>query len=73
MRVKDVVVDERGSVVGMTTDRDICIALGTRNIKASEVSVEDVSLPRGLTCRPEQEVHAAHAVQPAELTVAVSV
>src|SRR5579859_1078894 len=53
------VVDERGSVASMITDRDICIALGTRNVQASALKVEDVSLPRVFTCRPEDEVHAA--------------
>jgi CBS domain-containing protein len=31
------VEDGRGAVTSMITDRDICIALGTRNIRASEV------------------------------------
>jgi CBS-domain-containing membrane protein len=34
----------------MITDRDICIALGTRSRCASEVRVKDVSLSRVFTC-----------------------
>src|SRR5207249_11540387 len=36
------VVSEDGKVTGMITDRDICVALGTRNKRASEVTVRDV-------------------------------
>lgn len=36
------VVDSNGKVIGMITDRDICMALTTRNHLASEVTVGDV-------------------------------
>jgi len=39
-------VVENGRAVGMITDRDIAIALGTRDLKASELLVRDVSLPK---------------------------
>ena len=31
------ILDGGGRVIGIITDRDICIALGTRNIRASDV------------------------------------
>ncbi len=36
------VVDERFHLVGILTDRDICLALGTREVTASQLKVEDV-------------------------------
>ena len=36
------VVDSGGKVIGMITDRDICMALTTRNHLSSEVTVGDV-------------------------------
>jgi CBS domain-containing protein len=53
------VVDERNRVLSMITDRDIAIALGTRDVKASAVKVGQVSLPRVFTCGPKEEVHHA--------------
>jgi CBS domain-containing protein len=50
------VLVEAGNVVSMITDRDVCIALGTRNARASEVRVKDVSLPRVFTCNEEDNV-----------------
>jgi CBS domain-containing protein len=51
--------DEFGRVTSLITDRDVCIALGTRNQKASEVEVKDVSLPRVFTCAPDDDVRTA--------------
>jgi len=53
------VVDDRGNVVGMITDRDICIALGTRDVPSLTVKVRDVSLPKLFSCAPDDDVHAA--------------
>ncbi len=53
------VVGEGGNVIGVITDRDISIALGTRNRRASEVRVSDV-MPRKLfTCTANDDVHTA--------------
>jgi len=52
-------VVENGRVVGMITDRDIAIALGTRNVKASETIVRDVSLPKLFSTTAGEDVHAA--------------
>jgi CBS domain-containing protein len=52
-------VVEGGRVLGMVTDRDICIALGTRNAKAAETSVREIALPKVFYCAPEDDIHAA--------------
>ena len=52
-------VVENGAVVGVVTDRDMYIALATRNTLASEVKVGDVARHTVLTCEPEDDVHAA--------------
>jgi len=36
------IVDSDGNLLGVITDRDICVALGTRNKLASEIAVSDV-------------------------------
>jgi len=36
----------------MITDRDICIAVGTRNGKAAETLVKEVTLPKLFYCAP---------------------
>jgi CBS domain-containing protein len=53
------VLDRRGAVTSMITDRDICIALGARNLRASEVKVKDVSPPRVFSCGPNDDVRLA--------------
>lgn len=55
------VLDARGAVTGMITDRDIAIAAGTRNRPASQILVQDVSLPRVFTCAADSEVLSALA------------
>ena len=56
------VVGEGGNVVGVITDRDICIALGTRDRNPSEVLVKDVVLPKDRTfpklfaCTPDDKM-----------------
>ena len=53
------VVNDAGEVIGMITDRDICIALGTRNLKASDVAVKSVAPSRYFACAPGEDVHSA--------------
>ncbi len=54
------VVDD-GKLAGIITDRDICIALGTRNRPAAETSVKDVASRDLQTCTPNDDVHTALA------------
>ncbi len=53
------VLDEEGRVIGMITDRDICIALGTRDRLPSEVEVGEVVAWKLFACAPEEDIHAA--------------
>ena len=56
------VVDEKKRIVGILTDRDICIALGTREKRASDVAVEDVMSKNVFTCSPDDDVKSALAI-----------
>jgi CBS domain-containing protein len=51
-----------GKLEGIVTDRDICIALGTRDCAASDVAVRDVATTTVCTCEPEDDVYAAMEV-----------
>jgi CBS domain-containing protein len=53
------VVDDEDRVISMITDRDICIALGTRNLRASEVQVKDVAPSRVFTCDRNDDISSA--------------
>ena len=53
------VVGSEGKVAGVVTDRDICIALGTRGRPSGEVVVADVMSKKVFSCAPEDDVHVA--------------
>lgn len=54
------VVGSDGKVFGVVTDRDICIALGTRNRLPSDLTVSEVTPSRKLFyCSPEDDIHVA--------------
>lgn len=53
------VVSAGGCVVGMITDRDIAIALATRNRVASELHVEEVMTREVQSCGPDEDVRDA--------------
>lgn len=56
------VIDENRTLVGMITDRDICIATTTRSAAPSDIPVRDVMTSGTLySCRPEDEVRTALA------------
>lgn len=52
------VVDD-GRLVGVVTDRDMCIALTTRNARASQLTVADVLQAPVYTCGPDDDVTTA--------------
>jgi CBS domain-containing protein len=54
------VVDD-GELVGVVTDRDMFIALATRNERASALRVGAVATKTVATCEPEDDVHAVLA------------
>jgi CBS domain-containing protein len=53
------VLNERGELLGILTDRDICIALGTRNSRPSEVTAGEVMVTSPMTCRSTDGIRAA--------------
>lgn len=53
------VLDGEGKVAGMITDRDICMALTTRNRPASDVTVGEVINGAVKACAPGDDVSAA--------------
>lgn len=54
------VVDD-GELIGVATDRDLYIALATRDERASQLRVGAVATTSPATCAPEDEVQAALA------------
>jgi CBS domain-containing protein len=53
------VLAETGEPSGIITDRDICIALGTRNGRASELAVRDVVGSHLMTCKSTDDIRSA--------------
>jgi CBS domain-containing protein len=62
------VVDNERKVVGMITDRDICMAVSTRNKLASQIKVSEVISGKVYACAPDDDVRAAlETMQSAQL------
>lgn len=49
----------QGHVMGMITDRDVAIALGTRDVAARDVTANEVATAPVTYCRENDDVHAA--------------
>ena len=60
------VVDDESNVSAVITDRDICIALGTRNQRACEVKVSDVICRTAALCKADDDLRSALKVMAAE-------
>jgi CBS domain-containing protein len=56
------VVDNDEKLVGIVTDRDMFVALATRNRLASQLTVGEVARTEVFTCSPDDDVHAALAM-----------
>jgi CBS domain-containing protein len=54
-------VMDDGKLAGVITDRDICIALGTQNRRATEVRAGEVASHEVQTCMADTDVDAAMA------------
>ena len=59
------VVDSGRKVVGMLTDRDICLFLAARDCKPSEATAQDVPHGDVFTCTTEDDISDALAVMSA--------
>ena len=53
------VVDSEGKLVSIVTDRDMYIALATRNKLASQLTVDEVAQKDVFTCGPDEDVRSA--------------
>ena len=53
------VVDAESRVVGMLTDRDICLAVAARNRKASDVKTAELIGGSAITCSPAEKLKDA--------------
>jgi CBS domain-containing protein len=53
------VVDARQCILGVITDRDLCMAIGTERRDTRSVRVEEVMTRNPVTCRPHDSLHVA--------------
>ena len=53
------VVDAQQKVIGVVTDRDICVALGTRNRLPGDITVREVVSGQVYACQAQDDIHAA--------------
>ena len=53
------VVSEGGKVVGLITDRDICMAAMTKGRNVANIAVEDVVSGKVYTCKAGDDIHSA--------------
>jgi CBS domain-containing protein len=49
-------------LMGIVTDRDICIAMGTRNRLPGEITIREIATPHVFTCQPDDEIHEALSI-----------
>ena len=55
------VIDARGTVAGIVTDRDICLALARTNRNALNIPVREVMTKKVVSALPDDDVHGAVA------------
>lgn len=55
------IVNAQQKVIGVVTDRDLCIALGTRNRLPGEITVDDVTTNKVFACKPNDDIRTALA------------
>jgi len=53
------VVNKDGKLIGVVTDRDICIAMGTRTCLPGDLSVGEIATREVFTCKPNDDIHEA--------------
>jgi CBS domain-containing protein len=53
------VTDDSGKLTGVVTDRDICIAMGTRNRMPGDITVGEIATNKVHSCKPEDDIHEA--------------
>jgi CBS domain-containing protein len=60
------VVDGSGKLMGIVTDRDLCIAMGTRNRLPGDLTVGEIAIQKVFTCKPDDDVHEALSIMSAK-------
>ncbi len=53
------VVDDENKLVGIVTDRDICLAIGKLDQKTSEINIGDIMKNRIVACSADDELKTA--------------
>ena len=53
------IVDAENLVVGMLTDRDVCLAVAARNRKASDVKTKELINGKAIVCSPDDKLEDA--------------
>ena len=53
------VVTDGGKVIGMITDRDICMAAATKPRDAANIHVREVTSGKVYSCSPQSDIHEA--------------
>ncbi len=53
------ILNPEGKVLGVVTDRDICMSATTKNKPPSEITVWESITPRAYTCRVTDDIHTA--------------
>lgn len=53
------ILDAENRLAGMITDRDVCIAVGTRGKSASEIGVAEFCRENIIACAPDDKLKAA--------------
>src|SRR5690348_10934079 len=53
------IVDAKRKLIGVVTDRDLCVALGTRCQPPGRITVGEVATGKVYSCREKDEIHAA--------------
>ncbi|HEY6902796.1 MAG TPA: CBS domain-containing protein [Candidatus Acidoferrales bacterium] len=53
------IVDAKKRLIGVVTDRDLCVALGTRHQPAGRITVGEVASGKVYSCKEKDDIHAA--------------
>ena len=56
------VVDDGGHLLGVITDRDICITTGTRDLAPAQIRAVDMVRGSVVACRPDDDLQTALAL-----------
>ncbi|NDQ56677.1 MAG: CBS domain-containing protein [Acidipila sp.] len=55
------VVNSSDKVIGVVTDRDLCIAMGTRNQLPGDIMLSEIASEPVFSCQPDDDIHTALA------------